>query len=122
MATEDEKQYAPYTYNIVAHDYDRDDRACYWNFVEGETYCDVSGYDSLGMIRLDFFGDWDPEHKMCSALTREEAAKTDWALVIDTERPGYAWCGDREYTWTSEPRPSEYGTRPDYHMCFKLVE
>lgn len=82
----------------------------------------MSAYDGLGMVCFDYFGDWDPEHKLCSALTRAEAAETDWALVIDVENPGYAHCGDKLYTWMSEPNPRGYDTNPNYRMCFELVE
>lgn len=118
MTTDEERQYAPYTYNIGMVDYqDETDRTSYGNFVNGETYCDVSAYDGIGMVRFDFFGDWDPEHRLGSALTRAEAAESDFALVIDVENPGYAHVGELLYAWTS--RKNGYG---EYDMCFKLVE
>lgn len=113
-------EYAPYEYHITLHDYDCEDRACFRAFVKGLRACDVSAYDSLGMVCLEYMTPkGKPENQW--EISFDAARSLDYMLVIDTENEGHAWCGEREYTWTA--REDESARFPgDYIMDFTLIE
>lgn len=111
---------APNTYHIILHDYDGEDRACYRAFIEGWRACDVSAYDSMGAICLEYMSP-KGEPKSEWMMSFDEARALDYMLIIDTENEGHAWCGNREYMWVSREDPdAEYPT--DYIMDFTLID